>query len=184
VPASAWYQHHLLGGNHRMTEMQGALLLSQLKRLRKQTERRDANGRYLNHELARVPGIKPMRRDPFATVVSHHLYLFRYDAAAFAGQPRDKFIAAMKAEGIPLSAGYPLPLYKQPLFLNKNFGPYTGWKHTRPNLDYGRVSCPACEKACAGEVVWLPHPPLLAGRRDMDDIVEAVAKVQRHAAEI
>ncbi len=184
VSASAWYRHHLLGGNHRMTEMQGALLLSQLKRLRKQTLRRDANGRCLDRGLVRVPGIKPVRRDPFATVVSYHVYLFRYDPAAFAGKPREKFIAAMKAEGVDLSPGYPLPLYKQPVFLNKDFGPYTGWKHTRPNLDYGKVSCPACEKACSGEVVWISHPTLLGGRRDMEDIVEAAAKVQQHAAEI
>jgi hypothetical protein len=41
-----------------------------------------------------------------------------------------------------------------------------------------------CEKACAGEAVWLNQSTLLGSRRDMDDIVEAVAKVQQCAAEI
>ena len=82
------------------------------------------------------------------------------------------------------SPGYPMPLYRQPLFLEKNFAPYTGWKHSRPDLDYSRVSCPVCEKACAGEAVWLGQATLLGTRRDMDDIVAAIAKVRQYAAEI
>ncbi len=182
--AGNWYAHFLLGGNHRMTEMQAALLLSQLKRLKKQTDRREANAHYLDRELAAIPGIRPMRQDAFATRVSRHLYLFRYDAARFGGQPRQKFLAALKAEGVTASPGYPMPLYRQPLFLEKNFAPYTGWKHSHPDLDYSRVSCPVCEKACAGEAVWLSQATLLGTRHDMDDIVAAVAKVQQYAAEI
>lgn len=184
VPQAAWYAHHLLGGNHRMTEMQGALLLSQLTRLKKQTHRRDANGRHLDQQLARIPGIRPMRRDGYVTLCSYHLYIFRYDPAGFAGRSRERFAAALKAEGVPVSTGYPMPLYRQPLFLEKNFGPYTGWQLSRPTLDYGAVSCPACEKACAGEALWLGQATLLGSRRDMDDIVEAVAKVQSLAAEL
>lgn len=182
--AGNWYAHFLIGGNHRMTEMQAALLLSQLKRVKKQTDRRQANAFYLDQELAKIPGIRPMRRDTFATRISTHLYMFRYDEARFDGKPRQKFLAALKAEGVNASAGYPMPLYKQPLFLEKNFGPYTGWKHSRSDLDYGGVSCPACEKACAGEAVWLSQSTMLGSRRDMDDIVEAIAKVQQCAAEI
>ena len=90
----------------------------------------------------------------------------------------------MKAEGIPVSPGYPLPLYKQPLFLEKNFGPYTGWRQSRPDLDYRKVCCPACEKACQSEGLWLSQSILLGSPRDMDDIFEAVAKVQQHAGEM
>jgi len=184
VAASAWYEHHLLGGNHRMTEMQGGLLLSQLKRLPKQTATREANARFLDRELAKIPGIRPMRRDAFVTRNSCHLYLFRYDPAGFAGKPRERFIAAMKAEGIPVSPGYPLPLYRQPVFLQKSFGPYTGWRHSRPDLDYAKVHCPACEEACASEGLWLGQSVLLGSRRDMEDIVAAVEKVRQHAAEM
>jgi dTDP-4-amino-4,6-dideoxygalactose transaminase len=167
-----------------MTEMQGALLLSQLKRLPKQTATRQANARFLDRELAKIPGIRPMRRDSFVTRDSCHLYLFRYDPAGFAGKPRERFVAAMKAEGIPVSPGYPLPLYRQPVFLQKNFGPYTGWKHSRPDLDYGKVRCPVCEKACSSEALWLLQSHLLGSRRDMEDVVAAVEKVRQHAAEI
>ena len=37
------YEHALLSGNYRMTEWQGALLLSQMRRLEEQTQRRNEN---------------------------------------------------------------------------------------------------------------------------------------------
>ena len=54
---------------------------------------------------------------------SYHLFMLRFDAAAF-GAPRAAVLEALQAEGIPCSAGYGYPLPDQPLFRNKAFGPY------------------------------------------------------------
>jgi dTDP-4-amino-4,6-dideoxygalactose transaminase len=106
----AWYEHHVMSANYRLGEFAGAILNAQLDRLDEQTDRRDANGRYLDERLAEIPGITPQRRGAFATRNAHHLYLMRYDEKVF-GVPRGRFIDALVAEGVPMSSGYVLPLY-------------------------------------------------------------------------
>ena len=166
-----WYEHHVIAGNYRLGEFQGAILNCQLDRLDEQTDRRDANGKYLDRELAKIPGITPQRRDEFATRNAHHLYLFRYDARVF-GFPRDRFLAALNAEGIAVETGYSIPLYKQPLFAKRNFGPYAGCRG-----DYRDVALPNVETLCGDEGAWLTHNVLLGSRDDMDDIIAAVRKI-------
>jgi dTDP-4-amino-4,6-dideoxygalactose transaminase len=179
-----WYEHHYPGGNYRLPELSGALLLAQLRRLERQTARRNANGLYLDARLGEIPGIRPMARDTATVRHSYHLYMFRYDAEAFGGVPRTRFLKALAAEGVPASAGYPVPLYRQPLFTRKTFGPFTGGLDARPELDYRGVSCPACERACSTEACWLTQNLLLGSTRDMDDIVRAVAKLFEHRHEL
>ena len=67
LPEGPWYEHHLIGGNYRLSELQGALLSVQLTRLEEQTVQRDKNGRYLNAQLADIPGIRPHTRGPDVT---------------------------------------------------------------------------------------------------------------------
>lgn len=183
LAGGAWYDHHLMGANYRLGEFQGAILSCQLDRLNEQADRRDANGRYLDGLLAVIPGITPQRRDAGTTRHAYHLYPFRYDAAAFAGVTRARFHEALAAEGIPSSIGYPLPLYRQPLFAQRMFGPYTGYRSARADVDYGGMHLPNCERICTAEGSWLPHNVLLGRRADMDDVARAIGKVyeNRHA---
>jgi dTDP-4-amino-4,6-dideoxygalactose transaminase len=183
-PDREWYEHFLPGGNYRMTEFQAALLTSQLSRLEKQTERRNKNGLYLNDRLSDIPGIQPLKRGKGETRHAYHLYIFRYRAADFGGLGREQFLTALDAEGIPNSAGYGLPLYRQELFLEKIFGPYTGYHRTKPNLDYKTVSCPVSERACYEEACWLPQNVLLGTKADMDDIVSAIEKIYQNRREL
>jgi dTDP-4-amino-4,6-dideoxygalactose transaminase len=183
-PEGEWYEHFLPGGNYRMTEFQAALLLTQLSRLEEQTERRNRNGLYLNEILSEIPGIEPLKRGRGENRHAYHLYIFRYCAADFANLPRERFLSALDAEGIPNSAGYGLPLYRQRLFLDRAFGPYTSNRNSQPDLDYSSVSCPVCERACYEEACWLPQHLLLGTKEDMNDIVHAIEKIYRHREEL
>jgi dTDP-4-amino-4,6-dideoxygalactose transaminase len=159
-----WYEHHRMGWNFRLTEFQGALLIEQLKRLDDQNRTRRANGFYLNQQLSHIRGIKPIHIPDYARECAFHLYIFRFDSAEF-GVTREEFIAALDAEGIPCTAGYSFPLYRNPLFSN-----------------HAAEVCPNSENACR-EAVWLEQRLLLGTRHDMDDIVSAVTKIYdgRHA---
>jgi dTDP-4-amino-4,6-dideoxygalactose transaminase len=170
-----WYEHPVLGGNFRMTEWQGAILLAQMARLPEQTERRTANAAYLTEQLRGIPGIAPLVVDPRVTRHAYHLYVFRYDPSAFGGRPRDQFIEALNAEGVPASAGY-VPLYKEVVFARKTAGE-GAWCRSGRFIDYGAVACPNCEEASA-RGIWLFQQQLLGGKEDMDDIAEAIAKIQ------
>jgi len=176
VTGGVWYEHHVVSGNYRLGEFQGAVLNCQLDRLEEQTRTRDANGRYLASRLGGIPGLHPQARPADCTRHSHHLFMLRLDAAGF-GAPRDTVLAALEAEGIPCSGGYGFSLNDQPLFRNKAFGPYLGG--AAPTLDYSRMRCPNSDLVCR-QAVWLGQELMLGPRQDMDDIARAFEKVYEH----
>ena len=80
----------------------------------------------------------------------------------------------LAAEGVPAFMGYPEPLYKQPLFQQKNFLCYA----IPDYVDYTIVSCPVTEKACYEEGVWILQHGMLGTREDMEDFARAIKKIQ------
>ncbi|MGH3763455.1 DegT/DnrJ/EryC1/StrS family aminotransferase [Actinophytocola sp.] len=180
-PSEPWYAHFELGANHRLTEWSAAVLLAGLDRLPGELARREANASYLDSELSTIDGVRPLGRDPRVDTHAHHLYLFRFDPAAFAGLDRDSFVAALRHHGIPASVGYPEPLYRQPVFARARFDHRaTGWTPDNPLTRYGDLHLPVCERACA-ETVWLPQSLLLAPESEMADVVAAVRQIRRAA---
>jgi dTDP-4-amino-4,6-dideoxygalactose transaminase len=151
----AWYEHHVLGWNSRLTGMQAALLSTGLDRLPDQVRAREAAAGYLDERLTGM--VTPQGRAPWATVHAHHLYLFRYHRG-----PVPEFVETLRALGIPAGPGYPVPLYRQPLFAGR----------------YDGVHLPETERACR-ETVWLPHELLLAPVDRMAEVVTAVEKAVR-----
>ena len=113
-----------------------------------------------------------------------HLYMFRYDPQAFAGLSRDGFIKAMNAEGIASSRGY-TPLNKQPFIAQTiQSRPYQKLYPAKALKEWlDRNQCTANDRLCA-EAVWFTQNMLLGPRSDMDQIVEAVTKIQAHAGEL
>ena len=175
-----WYEHHRLGWNYRLTEFQAAILLQQLHRLEGQNRRRTANGLYLNKLLAEIPGISPIQIPSFVSQHSFHIYAFRILEEEF-GAPRCAVLDALQAEGIPCSGGYAHPLYRNPLFLNREFYPNGATADVQQklnNVDYAAFAetCPDAERACR-ETIWLEHRILLSEPEEMNDIVAALRKI-------
>ena len=169
-----WYQHIGLASNYRLSEWAAAVLRVQLGRLEDQTERRSENAAYLSEALREVDGLDPVRGDPRVTRNAYHLFRTWYDPAHFGGREARAFCAAMRAEGIPLSTGYPMPLSRHPVAVGRIAA-------IRDHLGLPQESaapCPTCEDVCA-RGLWLPQYTLLGGREDMDDLVEAALKVQK-----
>ena len=177
------YEHYLLGSNLRLTEFQAAILLAQLTRLESQVLKREENAKYLNKKLREIPGLKIVDSDdPRITRRSYHLYLVRYLKEEWNNIPREKFLSALNAEGIPAYSGYTQPLYQNPLFLRKGKGPKfcpLSCPYYGKEIDYSKVSCPNAERICK-EAVWLRHSVLLADKEDMDEIITAVKKVREN----
>jgi dTDP-4-amino-4,6-dideoxygalactose transaminase len=176
VRSGKWYEHHVLGSNFRLTEWQGAILLAQLTRLPEQMARRSANAAHLTPQLAAIPGIHALPPDPRVTCHAYHLYIFRYDPAGFGDRPLDAFLRALRAEGIPCAAGYG-PLYKERMFQNRT-ARQGSWCQIARTISYEEVSCSVCEQV-SQDAVWLFQNMLLGEKSDMDDIAEAVRKIQR-----
>jgi dTDP-4-amino-4,6-dideoxygalactose transaminase len=187
-PDGLWYAHYVLGGNYRLSELPGAILRVQLRRYPAHLAHRQANAAYLEQALSEVPGITTLRRDERVTSNAYHILFLRYNAAAFGGVSRERFLAALRAEGVDaMHAGYSLPVYRQPVLLAKNFGLATPplFSGVYPQMpDYSTVACPATDRACDVEAVWVRHNVLMGERQDMDDIVAAIDKIQRHSHEL
>jgi dTDP-4-amino-4,6-dideoxygalactose transaminase len=180
IPTGVWYEHHLISGNYRLGEFQGAVLNAQLDRLEQQTKTRDRNGAYLARRLAALPGIYPQKRSADCTRHSYHLLMLRLVGNEF-GAPRPAVIKALQAEGIPCSAGYGFSLHDQPMFRKKAFGPYL--TRSAAGLDYGKTDCPNSDLICREQGLWLEQSLLLGSRTDMDDIASAFEKIwQQHGA--
>lgn len=182
-----WYKHYIASGNYRMTEIQAAILLVQLGRLEEQTVRRQENGRYLNEKISPIEGIRILREDSRVTRRSYHIYMFRYISKEFGNLPREAFLEALRAEGIPCGEGYPHSLHKNPLFHRNESSPQPS-SLSCPNhgreVDYTALNLPVTEKICSREAVWLAHSMLLGSREDMEDIVRAIEKIKDNVAEL
>jgi dTDP-4-amino-4,6-dideoxygalactose transaminase len=169
-----WYEYAREGWNSRLTEWQGAILLAQLERADELAERRQRNAAYLCQLLAAIPGVHPLVADARVTRHAWHLFIFRYGRDAFGGLPRARFIQALGAEGVPCSPGYHLPINQTPPLLG-------GLERLRGFVDDVPAPrpCPVAERLCKEEAVWLTQNMLLGGEEDMDDIAEAITKIQR-----
>jgi dTDP-4-amino-4,6-dideoxygalactose transaminase len=177
VPGGAWYEHHVIAGNYRLGEFQGAVLNCQLDRLEEQSRTRDRNGRRLASRLAELPGLHPQARPAECTRHSYHLFMLRLDPIAF-GASRPAALEALQAEGIPCSGGYGYSLPEQPLFRNKAFGPYLPEAAAR--LDYATSRVPNSNRVCREQGLWLEQNLLLGSDEDVDDIARAFEKVCAH----
>lgn len=177
-----WYEHYLLGSNFRITEFQSAILIAQLERYEALRKKREENALYLLEKLSEIEGIKPLIRDRRATAHSYHLFIIRYDKRYFGEIPKEKIIKILNAEGIPVYAGYSLPLYKQPLF--KSDDKKKLFRTLGIRIDYQNLSLPVTERACYEEALWLNQRVLLGEKEDMDDIVKGFLKIKENLDEI
>jgi len=173
----------IVGTNLRMTEFQGAILLSQFERLDEQSKRRDRNGLYLTEHLAQIPGIKQANRTPDVTQHGHHLYAFKFDPEGFKGLTKGSFTQALSAEGVPCGGGYGL-LNRSATFQNLKAKCPMAFEIYGKEIDYANdFHLPVCEQATA-EGIWFTQSMLLAEKEDMDDIIEAVVKIHDNVDEL
>jgi len=183
--AYAHLDEWLFGTNARITELQAAVLLAQLERLPALTERRARALERLARGLGEVGGLAPLPRDERVTTQSAYEWVLRYDAEAFGGVPRQRFLEALAAEGVEAHGPFYVPLPDHPLMNARS----AQWPMLRERYGAGirspenrsRLHFPVARRAAYEEAVWLHHAHLLGEPEDLDRIVEAVAKVKRHA---
>lgn len=177
------YLTSAIGWNYRMTEIEAAIGIVQLKKLDSLNRARHELAAYLLDALASYAGFTFPRESPFIDHV-YHVFGMRYDDSA-VGLSRESFIEAMQAEGIPMGPGYPRPLYHNPLFqerlaYGKEGCPFTCHLY-KGVVSYAKGICPVAEDLCARSALWMfvVRPP--ATFHDMQDIATAFEKVLGHS---
>ena len=154
------YEHTIVGQNYRLTELQGCLLRTQLRKLQRQTEQKMKNVAAFFEQIADIPGLVPLRPDKRITQRGYYFVVLRYLQDRMKGVHRDRFLEALRAEGVPIGTGYGVPVYAIPVFGENSFGekgcPVT-CRHYGGAVDYAKVHLPAVEHACRHEQMTIPH---------------------------
>jgi len=165
-----WYEHQIVGGNHRINAMAASLLLPQLQSVVDDMAIRDKNRKKLDGAL-NSEGLVTIGSYEKTTRIANHLYLLKYKSEHFNDVPREKFFDAMRAEGVNTYAGYK-PLYREKVFaVQDDDFPWLS------NIDYAGLSCAVTELIADYQSVWLTQNHLLGNDRDTQDIIDAFEKV-------
>jgi dTDP-4-amino-4,6-dideoxygalactose transaminase len=177
--------HPYPGLNFRLTEIQAAILMGQLQRIEEHQEIRNRNFDYLDRLLEEVPGISPVKRYPGQTKHGCHLYMMVYDKVHFGGLHKSKFVKALNAEGISVGQGYGKSnLSGQVEHHVNSSGFQTVFSKERLEAYRRENHCPQNDHTAEEAGIWMGQRPFLGPKKDMEDIAEAIAKIQRSAADL
>lgn len=117
-PDGLWYYQQIkLGFNYRMTDIQAALGLSQIKRIKDYVARRHHIAESYNHLLSNLPIVTPWQdKDSFS---AFHLYIIRLKLDLI-GKSRQEIFDCLRESGVGVNVHY-IPVHLQPYFLNLGF---------------------------------------------------------------
>ncbi|MBQ9136013.1 MAG: UDP-4-amino-4,6-dideoxy-N-acetyl-beta-L-altrosamine transaminase [Lachnospiraceae bacterium] len=152
-----YYEQVALGMNYRMTDIQAALVISQLDKLEMFSNRRKEIVAKYNEAFAEIPEITVQEEIPESDT-TRHLYILRIKPELL-NVDRKGFYDAMAAENICCNVHY-IPVYYHPYY---------------EHLGYKKGLCPKAEKLY-DEMMSLP---LYYGMtdKDADDVITAVKKI-------
>ena len=157
-PDGPWYYEQVaLSTNYRMTDMQAALLNSQLNKLKKFSDRRKEIVNRYNEAFSKLPELFVQKEIPESDT-TRHLYILRLVPEKLKID-RAGFFKAMAAEGVCCNVHY-IPVYRHPYY---------------EHLGYKKGLCPKAEKLY-DEMMSLPLYPAMTDK-DVEDVIEAVTKL-------
>jgi len=175
-----------IGYNYRMTELQAAIGLCQIKKLDRLVEIRNNNAEYLTKHLRQIEGIKPMYVAPYVKH-SYYTYHIEIDENIFGVNP-SKFAEALGHEGVPASTGVEGPVYLTRLFRERiGYGvnwhcPFDCPRLEKP-VEYKEGSCPVAERK-SNSWIFLSATFPGVSKEDLDDVVGATEKVAKAYSKI
>ena len=117
-PDGSWYYQQIeLGFNYRMTDMQAALGISQMRRLDDFVTQRHAIATLYDELLKETPVTLPWQRPDCHSAL--HLYIVRVQARRMNYSHREVF-ERMRADGVGVNLHY-IPVYRQPYYERMGF---------------------------------------------------------------
>ena len=153
-----WYYQMIdLGYNYRMTDMQAALLISQLEKLPMFSKRRKEIVARYNEAFSQIPELT-VQQELEGSDSTRHLYILRIKPEKL-NIDRRGFFDALAAENIMCNVHY-IPIYLQPYY---------------QEMGYPKGLCPKAEKLYS-EMMSLPLYYAMTDQ-DVEDVITAVQKI-------
>ena len=176
---------NMIGYNFRLGEMECAIGIEQLKKLKSIVLSRQAMAKQLNEGLKNLPGIHlPVVREDCTHV--YYVYPLVLDIESLPVS-RDRLHAALFAEGVPISKGYQnlhlLPMYQQKIAYGTKGFP---WKSDicRRDIDYNKGICPVAEDLHSNRQLGIGLCGLDLSHEDVNMIITAFHKVWNQMDEL
>lgn len=170
---------NMLGWNYRLTELQAAIAIPQLRKLDRFNSIRQRLAGLLTKRLKEFDFLEPPVVEEGCTDV-YYLYpiKFRHDRIKIG---RSRFVKAMRAEGISLNEGYMKPLYLEPLYQKRIAYGEKGCPFRCPLYDgkvrYERGLCPTAEKLYFKELMTTDICKYPNSEKEVGEFIEAVRKI-------
>ena len=180
-PRQPVYEHNYLAPNYRMTDLQGALGLAQLKKVGAAVAKKQWAANQLSEVVASEPGLSLQAVLPEARH-SYWVYAFHMDPTAFR-VPAKQFAAALQAEGVPANSPYLVyPIYKYPALAQRHTYGTSGFPWAYPgvarDIDYGALSLAGSERFLETAIVVPMNPSY--SEQDVENFGIAIKKVAEH----
>ena len=155
---AGWYYEQVeLGYNYRMTDIQAALLISQLDKLPAFSARRKEIVAKYNSVFAQMPELI-VQEEIQKSDTTRHLYILRLNTELLNCNRRE-FFDALRAENIGTQVHY-IPVY---------------WHSYYEKLGYEKGMCPEAEKLYS-EILSIPLFYSMTDE-DVEDVISAVKKI-------
>ncbi len=155
---AGWYYEQVdLGYNYRMTDIQAALLISQLEKLPAFSARRKEIVKRYDEVFREMPEII-VQQEILKSDTTRHLYILRLNTELLQCDRRE-FFDALRAENIGTQVHY-IPVY---------------WHSYYEKLGYQKGLCPEAEKLYS-EILSIPLFFAMSDE-DVEDVITAVKKL-------
>jgi dTDP-4-amino-4,6-dideoxygalactose transaminase len=164
------WEHVTLGSNCRMTEYQAGLLIHRFAEFDRMQTIRRKNFQRLRELMGEVVCLEPLA--VHGGVRAHGMYMFvmRYRQKYCGGFSLDDFLELVQAEGVPMYRCFTTTISDQPAMQDL--------LKRRP--EYFRCLPTPVSDQAAREVVYIHQNVFLGVDADMEEIVAAIQKVERH----
>jgi perosamine synthetase len=182
---------NLIGYNYRMTEMECAIGIEQLKKLPALIDSRIANVDFLNSHLAKFEALSIQPHPGKGSVHSYYVHPIKFNKD-YAGVHRNAFVDALKAE-LPsailretaplIGSGYVKPLYLQPIYQQKAAWAYNPKLYSQ-KVNYDEGLCPVAERMHFEELFTNEFMRPGMSKEDILDVINAFEKVLSNLHEL
>ncbi|MFZ5993904.1 MAG: DegT/DnrJ/EryC1/StrS family aminotransferase [Thermodesulfobacteriota bacterium] len=177
---------NLLGWNYRLSEIQAAIGIHQLRKLDGLNELRIRLADLLSEELRDYDFLaSPIVRPNCSHV--YYLYPLRFFRERI-GISREIFVKAMIAEGISISQGYVRPIYLEPMYQKRIAYGTRGCPFRCPwykgMTSYETGLCPTAERLHFQEIIVTDICKYPNTKKEVEEFVYAVQKISHNLFEL
>ena len=141
---------NMIGYNFRLTELQAAILIEQLKKLKKIVKKQNILADKLNKGLKNLPGLSIPEFDKKIKSHSYYVYPLLYDKNKVKKKiPRNTIVSKLRKKGLSMVSNGYTNIHLLPIFKKKKAYGYKSsfpWLLNKHKHDYKKGLCPIAEK--------------------------------------